>query len=152
MAVRNATNHAGLCHLPAHPDRSASRSACQLQEILPGLYLGPYGAAKDLPTLHAHRVTHILVIGPFRPFRPIVAQCTLIIVLPFRMGCPERLLFSHVLSACLRGSRWSWRTNFYRITAGCRVWHRDTHCNVGASDRAVRAEREACLLAAAGGW
>ena len=53
---------------------------------MPGLYLGPYGAAKDLPTLQAHRVTHILVIGPFRPFRPIVVQCMLIIVLPFRMG------------------------------------------------------------------
>ena len=108
------------------------------------MYLGPYGAAKDLPTLQAHRVTHILVIGPFRPFRPIVVQCMLIIVLPFRMGCPERLLFSHVLSACLFSARWSWRSNFYRITAGCRLWHRDTHCNVGASDRAVRAEREAC--------
>mmetsp|Transcript_23019 Transcript_23019/g.62380 ORF Transcript_23019/g.62380 Transcript_23019/m.62380 type:complete len:185 (+) Transcript_23019:38-592(+) len=34
----------------------------QMQEILPSLFLGPYGAAKDLTALREQGVTHILIV------------------------------------------------------------------------------------------
>jgi serine/threonine/tyrosine-interacting protein len=34
----------------------------QMQEILPGLYIGPFQAAKDLQELKAQEITHILIL------------------------------------------------------------------------------------------
>mmetsp|Transcript_20766 Transcript_20766/g.42239 ORF Transcript_20766/g.42239 Transcript_20766/m.42239 type:complete len:184 (-) Transcript_20766:82-633(-) len=34
----------------------------EMQEILPNVYLGPYGAAKDLESLQAVGVTHVLIV------------------------------------------------------------------------------------------
>ena len=102
---------------------------------MPGLYLGPYGAAKDLPTLQAHRVTHILVIGSFWDHRD--TEHARPAVCHFR-----RLAGLSVCSSLC--SRWSWRIHLDQRILGrtdgivLRIAH------VGASDRAVRAEREAC--------
>ena len=45
----------------------------QLDEIIPGLYLGNYEAAKSLETLQKHSITHILV-NSFFNFNLLITQ------------------------------------------------------------------------------
>ena len=40
-------------------------SATDLNEIIPGLYLGSVFAATDLDTLEEHKITHILTMGSY---------------------------------------------------------------------------------------
>eukprot|EP00397_Hematodinium_sp_SG-2012_P014072 GEMP01014301.1.p1 GENE.GEMP01014301.1~~GEMP01014301.1.p1 ORF type:complete len:214 (+),score=26.53 GEMP01014301.1:27-668(+) len=58
----NRCNHKGLPSglMPPDTDWTYDKKR-NAQEILPGLWLGPWGAAKDLPFLQQH-ISHILII------------------------------------------------------------------------------------------